>query len=259
MEQQRQPGTIKNQADKLIMARYLHKLQQGTLFFIILLSAFSPSPKNTNLQHCGIASTLEEMQNIIRGFASTLKEIQNIFQGIQSFIDNIASFTSILGFSTIILFIFVILLSAGLTTLGLEKGKTSFLAALIIADILWILWKESFNPESRIYLTGIMKSNAFLLTPLFIVSFIKWLSPRFFTKAKKAIVSIFKRKGSGFKKNQLLQAYDRYSALNSETERAIIQDIADAGKNEKVMLSNDTVKNLKELEKIITGILKRSE
>jgi len=138
------------------------------------------------------------------GLTNGFSEVKDFFNGLNSLLAGFSSFSNMIGFSTIILFLVILLLSTGLSAIGIPRGKISFLFSLIIADILWIFWKESFNPDSLSYLIPVIRSSIIILIPFIITILIQRFFPSLSGKIYNFIKNLFKKKKSMEKEDLLL-------------------------------------------------------
>jgi hypothetical protein len=186
----------------------------------------------------------------ISDISETLQEISNVLKGIYSFISSLSSIpllSTTIGFDTILLFIGIVVFTAGFSAIGVPKGKFSFLASLVTADALWVLWKESMKAEFPGYLAPILKSNLIVLTPFILVMIFSAAFPHLWMKFKRSITSLFHRK-TAFNKKDFLALYDEYQERSTELNRLIVSDMLASGASEKTSLSQEAVKSIEDLK-----------
>lgn len=128
------------------------------------------------------------------GFGETLDELKNTMEGISNFLSRIRTITSIAGFSTIVLFLFVLFFSAGLTALGIPRGSASLLFSLLVADFFWVLWETSFHQFTPAFMLRMAKANGIILFPLMSLLMIKRFAPVLARKLRRWIRSLRKKK-----------------------------------------------------------------
>lgn len=180
----------------------------------------------------------------------TLQEITTLVNGIVAFFDKISSFTSFIGLSTVLLFLGVLLLSAGFSVIGVPRGKASFLLSLAASDALWIAWEQSFNPGHYEYLPSLAKSNILILAPLVIVTVVAFLFPRAGDVLRRATRALMKNPRMSFSKSDMLELFEEYQFSRTDLERHLLQDISRSG-NEPVSLSPDTIRSARALQKTV--------
>ncbi len=187
----------------------------------------------------GISEITESLQNI----SDMLKGIQSFF----SSLSKISIISNVIGLETLLLLAAVILFSAGLSALGIPKGKLAFLLSLCTADCLWILWKVSMKAALPEYLPQILKSNLVVLSPFLAVSILAALLPLFWGKFKRRVLPLF-RKRRALDRRALLAAYDEYLAQSALFHRQVASEALVSGESEKVILSGETMETIENLK-----------
>lgn len=187
------------------------------------------------------------------GLMDGLEELRTVAAGIGSFTGKIAEFTSVIGIAVILLFLAILLISAGLGVLGVPRGKASFLMSLAIADGIWIAWKQSFDPGQFGYLQELLRSNLILLVPLLAVALVSFLAARVPRLYRQVIAPRLRRGRGHLSKNEMLQYLEEYQAARGDLERSLLNDIGRAG-NEWVSLSPRTRESAKTLQRTL-GLL----
>jgi hypothetical protein len=196
----------------------------------------------------GIASSMEETAEFIKGFG-------RFFDSIRSIINIISA---VIGIEVILLLITASLISGGLSLLGIPKGKFSFFCSLFIADLFWILWAKSFNPDSFDLLGKIiliLKTNLILIIPFIIVYFFRspMMSKKIKPKIKSAFKSIFRKKNV-INKSVLIKINERLQEEGINLQRSIYNDVIYKKDSDEILISDETLKHKKELEEILRGI-----
>ena len=107
-----------------------------------------------------------------------MQEIRDTIVGFGTFFKKLAELTSMLGFSTFVLLVMVLLFSSGLSAVGLPRGKPTLLISLAGANGLWLLWERSMNPGDMAFVPTMLKSNGIILAPLVCFYIILWGWPR---------------------------------------------------------------------------------
>ncbi len=126
---------------------------------------------------------------ITAGVTDIIKDVHRFLEGWNTFFSRLSAVTSLVGFKTILLFLAVLVISSGLSAIGIPRGKFSFFSALLITDMVWIAFKDSFNPGSLDYLGPIIRANLTLAVPMLLPYggrlFYTKLWPRLKSKLKK--------------------------------------------------------------------------
>ncbi|OHD72436.1 MAG: hypothetical protein A2W19_13920 [Spirochaetes bacterium RBG_16_49_21] len=180
----------------------------------------------------------------------SLKEISDILQGINAFISSIAFISQTIGYDTILVFIAIIIFSIGFSSLGVPRGKASFLVSLAAVDSLWILWKAGITARFPDYLLPMLKTNLIVLAPLIIVAILARMFPFLRTAIKRAALSPF-RKTPAFDKKSLVALYEEYQAQSGALNASILFEMLSSGAEEKIVLSAATVKTIDTLKSIL--------
>jgi hypothetical protein len=202
---------------------------------------------------------------IFSGFSSTLEETSNAIKGFGRFLDSLKSIidviSTVVGIEVILLLTIVSLISMCISLLGIPKGKLSFLSSLIIADLFWITWAKSFNPENTAFLAKlflILKTNLILLIPFIIIYFFRSpvVAKRVKTKVLTILKSLFKRKKTDgiLSRNEILCITEKYQEANMKLQNSILNDIIKRKDNDEFAFSADTIKYRKELEEILNKV-----
>lgn len=185
------------------------------------------------------------------GIMGSIEEIGVIFTGIQAFASRIIDFTSAIGIATIVLFLAVLVLSSGLTMLGVPRGRASFLMSLLIADGVWFAWSQSFHPGSAAFLPGLMKSNILLLSPMAAVALTSFLWSRGVRFYLWRVRPFLRKKRGHFTKKEILRFIENYQRERDVLERSLIQDLGQAADG-WVAISPETSRSLESLKKALT-------
>jgi hypothetical protein len=181
------------------------------------------------------------------GIISTLREIKDFISGINSFISSIVSVTKLIGFTTFVLFLFILLLSSGLSAVGIPRGRTSFIVSLLIADSIWIMWFRSFNPDSYDFLAQLGRANLIILLPVIFFAFAAWIFP--LLKGKIKLPGFRKRRGlSGSETGKLSEEFSHYSR---GFQNALVNDIIASHSKKDILLSSETLKYSRKLKGLL--------
>jgi hypothetical protein len=184
----------------------------------------------------------------------SVKELTDVIQGINSFLSGISFISETIGFGTILLFLAVIVFSAGYSALGMAKGKITFFSSLATADAIWVFWNVSLNDPLSHYWYPLIRSNLIVLCPLVVASLISRAAPGLLVRAGKIIPSLFhSRKQIG--RREAAALYDECQARGARLNRALGEDILSASASGgTVGLSPETRKSAEALRETLDKI-----
>ncbi len=188
---------------------------------------------------------------VFAGLSSTLNEIKDFLTGINSFISSIVSLSKLIGFSTFILFLFIMLLSSGLSAIGIPRGKVSFTLSLLIADSIWIMWSRSFNPGSYDFLLRIGRANLIILLPVIFVAFTAWIFPPLLNKLKRKIRRSGFRKGKGFSGTETVKLSEEFADYSRGFQNSLVNDIISSESKKDILLSPETLSFSRKLKGLL--------
>ncbi|MBN2160391.1 MAG: hypothetical protein JW807_13430 [Spirochaetes bacterium] len=199
------------------------------------------------------ASARESLPAGLGGMAESFKEIADVLAGINTFISGVSFISDTIGFSTIILFIAVLVLSAGYSAAGVPRGKASFLAALVTADALWAVWKSSFGTAPADYLPAMAKSSCIVLAPMAAAAVLKRVWPCIAPRIRRAAGRLFRR-GRSLRREEFLDIYKKYESHSARLRWAVMADILAAGDGDRVDLSPETRMNINALKRTLSDM-----
>jgi hypothetical protein len=212
----------------------------GALTVFVLLTFFGGESGNQDILFAGISSTLGEIKDFI--------------SGINSFISNIVSISKLIGFSTFLLFLFILLLSSGLSAIGIPRGRTSFIVSLLIADSIWIMWARSINPGSYDFLTRVGRANLIILLPVILAAFAAWIFPLLFRKLRGKIRLPGFRKGKVYSGRETAKLSEEFSLYSRGFQDSLVNDIISSESKKDIFLSSETVKLSRKLRGLLEEI-----
>jgi len=216
----------------------------------MLAAAASPAPGQRTGSGNPRLAALADMTDI----AASLKELSDILQGIHSFLSGVTFISQTIGFGTIVLFMAVLLFSAGYSALGMPRGKSSFLSALVTADVIWAAWKVSLNAPLSDCLVPMIKANLIVLCPLIIAAAMSRAFPAAGRMFGAALSSLFKRK-KRIDARGAAGLFGEYRERSARLDKAMLEDIIAAGREVKsVSLSTETRKCAEELRDTLAKI-----
>jgi len=188
---------------------------------------------------------------------ASLRQITDFFAGLNSLRLKIAKIIGIIGFDTILLFLLVLLISAGYNLLGIKKGRASFVISLITADFLWIGVKRTLDPKSFSFLLDLIKSNMVLLIPLILVASFGFLWPKISIGLKKILMkirSIFSKEKKTISYQEMMQQILLIKKLTLNIEEELLKNISNDVKRDKIILSKEIKLKLEKMNRIFSLI-----
>ncbi len=220
---------------------------RADILTIVLAAAVPPmTGQRPTAGNPGLAA-LADMTDI----TGSLKELSNVIQGINSFLSGVTIISQTIGFGTILLFVAVLLFSAGYSAMGMPKGKAAFLSSLVTADALWAAWNVSLNTALSDYLAPMIKSNLIVLCPLIIVAVMSRAFPAAGRMIGSALSSLIGRKQK-ISAGTAADLFGEYRERCARLDRAVLEDIIAAGGGGKpVNLSPETRTRAEELRETL--------
>ena len=182
-----------------------------------------------------------------------LGEIVEIVRGVHSFLSGIAIISETIGFATVLLFLGVIVFSAGFTAVGVPKGIPSFIVSLVTADILWVLWNIAIKASPGECVAAMIRSNIIIIAPAVIAA----VAARGAARLRRSLGGLVRPRAllDGEQAASLLREYqERSSRLSS----ALAEDIIFARKGDGVRLTGKTLDQAGKLGETIEKIRERS-
>jgi hypothetical protein len=214
------------------------------IFSILLAPAIS-----TAQWHSGISAPFEKISTGINEIKESVNETKELFVSINKFIKTVSApvkkISSLIGGTTLILLISVLIISSGLGALGIPKGRFTFFTALLVADSLWLAWGSSINADMFIYLLKIAKTNIILLSPVIIFLLAKKYSPGFFSIIKNKITG----KSIGIKEAEFLT--ERFSDESLVFIKSLSSDTGKEGQKGAIFLSDASRKSLARIKELL--------
>lgn len=192
------------------------------------------------------------------GISEALSGIKSTLSGIAAFVSRISDIASFVGFRTILLLIGVIIISSGLSSTGIAKGRPAFFLALAITDAVCIIWMSSFSGfgESPLKeLLPLLKSNLYIMLPFLGLWLLKRLVPLLRVWFKRLLFAVTGRSLSE-KRRQIGSLSRLLLAKNVELHNAILDNLENKS---STGLSSETKKNIKEIEKLVRALKKQGK
>jgi hypothetical protein len=211
----------------------IEKKGTGCITATLLFSLVDPSSQK-------YGARLSALSDVTQAF----KDISGALEGIRTFLSGIAFISKTIGYETILLFIFVIVFSIGFSSIGVPRGKASFLVSLTAVDALWALWKASVNARFADFFPQMLKSNLIVLSPLILVAILARVFPFLTASLRTAVLSPFLRMRV-FNKKRLAGLHQEFRA-RSEALDGLIRSEMVGSDDEKITLSAATVQMIDE-------------
>jgi hypothetical protein len=181
-----------------------------------------------------------------------LGEIVEIVRGVHSFLSGIAIISETIGFATVLLFLGVIVFSAGFTAVGVPKGIPSFIVSLVTANILWVLWNIALKASPGECVAAMIRSNIIIIAPAAITA----VAARGSARLRRSLGGLLRPRAllDGEQAASLIREYqERSSRLSS----ALAEDILFSRNGDAVRLSGRTLDQAGELGETIEKIRER--
>lgn len=215
---------------------------------VLLISAFAVS---RIAEHR--ASAREVLPSGLGGMAESFKEFADLLQGINTFLSGVSFISETIGISTIILFVVVLVFSAGYSSFGVPRGRVSFILALATADALWALWKTGSGAPAAGYLPAMARANCIVLAPMAAAAVLARAAPYLAARLRRAARTLF-RAGRAMRRNELLDIYGKYEESGARLRGAVMADILAAGKDDRVTLSPETRMNINAIRRTLSDL-----
>ncbi len=211
----------------------------------------------------GGAASLKIECNIVSDISHAVDSIRESAAAIKSFADSLSRFFetvgsaisfigSLIGAKALLLLAGAMIFSALLSMLGVPKGKLSFFISLICADCIWAAWRRSFENIDSGFVWEMIKANLILIAPFLVIHLIKGYYP-YLTRALSRMYGRIAGKNKGMTKEEAVSFWERYKAIQSDFERALMDDIV-AGGEDGVVVSDETKRCAMEMQKIFESI-----
>ncbi len=184
----------------------------------------------------------------------TYNNIKTTFEGLSRFLDAIYFFISaisnFLGYRAIALFFAIAITSAGLSAIGLPKGKVSFFISMVIINLLWYTWNKSFEIDWTYTLITMLKTNVVVLLPYFLFLLIKNYEENIKARVVQIIHFIlpFLKEG-GMSKESFIESIKTLNTAYTDMMNALINDYFNSKRT--IELSGDSIRTIEQLEKTL--------
>lgn len=179
------------------------------------------------------------------------KMIKSLYEVLQTIADVFSTIRSLFGIEIIIFTLIVFLIAAGLSSVGLVRGKIAFVISICLADFFWITWLRAQQTETLSYLYIVVKTNLLLISPYIIVMLLKYLFPHLKNTVRKLIFS-----KKSFEKEEFVASSKKIMELYKDFSVNIQQDIT--GNDENIIISSETVSTIRKLEKELKNLKNHS-
>ncbi|MDA3901800.1 MAG: hypothetical protein PF637_14915 [Spirochaetes bacterium] len=221
----------------------------ATLLLCLSIVALIPGEPDTpttpaptiNYAHAGFGEALDSLK-------TSLERTEEFVTRVYSTIESITSFT---GFKTIIILILAFILSSGISTTGIARGKNVFFLSLLIIDILWFLWFSVFYDTRKELIQDMSKTNLMILSPFILILLVKFIAPQ----ATRFIRS-FNRKNVRTKRF-CIKNWNEFNLETSNFTSLYNSDIHMADEN--VVISSGTESSAKKLMILLKELTSRDK
>jgi len=197
--------------------------------------------------YCGITDSFNAL-------SSSVDQINRFFTAAAEFMATLKAILTATGMATVVLFLAVILISTGLSALGVPRSKLSFIISLAAADSFWFAWEKALGNAAAGFLPGMIKSNAILLAPVALVACLSFAAPlakKLWLKSVHLIRNVKKNEYSPDSAMELMIELDRKAASLRES---IMNDTKLGLKKRSFPLSGATIEARQSLEKTLKKI-----
>ena len=206
---------------------------------------------------CGISPLAANSPGASDLFGQTA-EIIDIIRGIHAFLSGIALVSETIGFTTILLFLAVILFSAGFSALGVPRGAPSFITALVAANALWILWCVSARTPAFECAAAMVRSNLIIAAPAIVVAVAARGIPRAAMRLRGAFRGLFKSRAA-LDGEDAATLFREYQEKSSRLASSMADDLAASRDKPSVSLSGETAMRARELMDLLGRIGNRED
>ncbi|MCX7679436.1 MAG: hypothetical protein N2316_09480 [Spirochaetes bacterium] len=200
---------------------------------------------------CGFFSDITDVLAAIRdGVADIKRFVESIVRFFETVWHVISFIGSLLGTKLVLLLVGVMIVSGLLSTIGIPRGKFSFVISLLIVNSIWVIGKKSFGLIDFSFIVDVAVANLILLFPFVAVQLWK----KYFPLLKIKFVRIYarlKKQDAVLTIEKALNYFQQYKKIQNEFERAYLDDVKASHKGE-VIISEETKQRALEIE----GLLK---
>lgn len=184
-------------------------------------------------------------------------EIIDIIRGVHSFLSGIALISETIGFATVLLFLAVILFSAGLTAVGVPKGAPSFIASLLMADLIWVLWSVSLKASPGEIAVALFRSNLILAAPAVVIAIAARTAAPAVARLRRVLAGLFTHTAI-LDAEEAAALFREYQERSSRLSSSLAGDIASSPGKDGAPISGETAKRAGELGEILERIRGRN-
>lgn len=218
---------------------------------LILLIYAAPESKTSGISFSGISSAIDSFNNTLNDMKIFVEDTKKTVNSISIFFKKIGSFIDLIGSSTLLLFISVIFLSSGFSSIGVPKGIAAFLLSLLTADAVWILWEMSFSRGAAEILPGLIKSNLIIFAPLLSIWIIRYFWPKGVSLIKRIIYS---KRYPAIPKSTMLEISANMLNDWAEFQKNLTKDMLLASGKDDIIISPETSEKIKSIIKNLDNL-----
>jgi hypothetical protein len=175
------------------------------------------------------------------GITDTIEQIGLFIAAVKQFFTLLAGIFSVTGLNTLVLFFAVVIISSGLSALGIPRGKSSFVLSLAAADAFWFAWERGLGTEIPAFLPAMIKSNLLLLLPLALVALASAAAPHIRRLPAVATSLLRRKKHASPPADQALNRFMEIDRRMHALRGCCIRDIKEGFKGAGVAFSPETL------------------
>lgn len=218
------------------------------LALMIALPAIPYGTKHHDGGHPAFAAGLEDIRE-------AYADIRQNLQGIGRFSRNLSSLfraiSAVVPAGALVLLLVAAFLSAGLSSIGVPRGKTSFFVSLALADTIWYLWEKSMAPEAHAFLLTIVRINLYVLGPYVLVAVLARTVPPLSGRLFARLGEFLRLPGvRTFEKEELGFLLERLHDTNLKIQKMLAIEISNC-KNDRIKISGAARRHVEDLGSIV--------
>lgn len=218
---------------------------------LAIMIALPAIPRGTK-RHAGgqpvFAAGLEDIREAYGDIRKNLQGIGRFFQNLSSLSRAISA---VFPPGALVLLLAASFLSAGLSSIGVPRGKTSFFVSLALADTIWYLWEKSMTPETHAFLLTIVRINLYVLVPYILVAVLARAVPPLSGRLFASLGGILRHSGrKTFETEELGFLLEKLQDTNLKIQKMLAIEISNC-KNDRIKISGVARRHVADLESIV--------
>jgi hypothetical protein len=218
---------------------------------LILLFHAAPRADISNAAFTGLSSTVDSFNNSINEMKNLIEDIKKTFNSITFFFKKIGAFIDLIDLTTLLLFISVIFLSSGFSSIGVPRGIPAFFLSLFTADTVWILWEMSFGRGFSDIIPNLIKSNLIIFTPLLTIWIIRFFRPKAVSLIKKLY---YFNKRASIPKSMIIDITGKIQNDWADFQKNLTKDLLASSGNNNVIISPETSEKIKSIKENLDNL-----